>query len=107
MTSTKSSTSSKRLRKRYGHARLSAAQKVAIAEDISSAASDNAYNTEEVPRDDARDHGPLWAKAFIASLEMIRDSIQSEREYMNYAVPRVLTAKEAHAIVDPLIKQAW
>lgn len=77
--------------------RLTAAQKKEIAFNVEGSAIANAGDT--VPGEYSQE----WHEVFIATLRSLRDSLQSDREFGSYA-PRMLTAKEAYAIVDPIIR---
>lgn len=66
-----------------------------MADRMASSARENAYDTEEVPREDARDHGPKWYAMAKATAECIRDSLTDPREFSNYDAPRVLSSAEA------------
>jgi hypothetical protein len=83
-------------------ARLTRAQKEHIEAMAGSAARENASDTEEVPREDARMQGPAWTRAVYVSLGDIRDALQG-REFAEYGAPRPLTSAEAHEIIDPML----
>lgn len=83
-------------------ARLTRAQKEHIEAMAGAAARENAGDTEEVPREDARIQGPAWTRMVYVSLGDIREALQG-RDFAEYGAPRPLTSAEAHEIIDPML----
>jgi hypothetical protein len=92
--------------------RLSKAMLAQIVEDVDMAARDNARETEGVPFSmsadgRSREYGPEIQEAYAASVRSIGESIQSAREWTNYALPRVLSHVEAKRVVTVLLRRGY